>query len=304
MSADIEVVHAPAVVVGAGVAGLAAALGLGRAVVLADEAPGAGGSSPWAQGGMAAAVGSADSAASHAADTVAAGAGLVDEAVASLVTGAGPDLVAWLDALGADLDREVDGAMSLHKEAAHSAHRIVHHRDATGFELTRALAVAVAAAPGVEVLSGHVAVDLLTSVDAAGVRRAVGVLARRADGTHVAVMAPAVIIATGGYAHLWAATTTPPQAVGDGVAIAARAGVVLADLEFVQFHPTALDVDADPKPLLTEALRGQGALLVDETGAAVRGRDGAPRRGGSGDLSPPGRGTPLLPRRPGVGPRA
>jgi L-aspartate oxidase len=265
MSGAIRVIDAPAVVVGAGVAGLSAALSLGRAVVLADAAPGAGGSSPWAQGGMAAAIGERDSAAAHAADTVAAGAGLVDEAVAELVTAAGPELVRWLDALGARLDRDGGGDLSLHREAAHSAHRIVHHRDATGAELTRTLADKVAVTPGVDVLPAR-ALDLLIARSPRGERAAAGVLARTAAGELVAVVAPAVVIATGGYAHLWAATTTPAQAVGDGVAMAARAGVALADLEFVQFHPTALDVAADPKPLLTEALRGEGALLVDEAG--------------------------------------
>lgn len=283
----VEVRRAPAVVVGAGVAGLSAALtlaerlsaaggdsSLGRrsrdaVVVLADRLPGEGGSSPWAQGGMAAAVGRGDRTTDHAADTVAAGAGLVDAAVAQAVTGAAPDVVAWLVGLGARFDRAADGSLALGREAAHGVERIVHARDATGAELVRALHEAVRRSPGVRIESGQVAVDLLRADG-----EVVGVLTRHARWPRaIAWLAPVVVLATGGYAHLWAVTTTPAEAVGDGVAMAARAGAPLADLEFVQFHPTALAAGqpggegvADQVPLLTEALRGEGAVLVDETG--------------------------------------
>jgi L-aspartate oxidase len=240
-------------------------------VVLADRVPGEGGSSPWAQGGMAAAVGRHDRTVDHAADTVAAGAGLVDPGVARVIADAGPEVVAWLEGIGAAFDRDADGSLALGREAAHGANRIVHARDATGAELVRALHVAAARAPGVRIVTGQVAIDLLRADG-----HVVGVLTRSSETQElVAWLAPAVVLATGGYAHLWAVTTTPPQAVGDGVAMAARAGAALADLEFVQFHPTALAVGtlrapgeppADQVPLLTEALRGEGALLVDEGG--------------------------------------
>lgn len=259
-SSSIEIIDTPVVVLGAGVAGLSAALTLGEGTIVADSRPGIGGSTPWAQGGVAAAVGVGDSPAAHAVDTVAAGGGLVDEAVAGAVTGAAPDAIAWLTSLGARFDRDDDGQFTLGREAAHGAHRIVHAKDATGAELARTLADAVAAQPAIRVVDAT-AVDLLRSGE-----RVVGVLARRPDGNLVALRSRAVVLATGGYAHLWSATTTPPQAVGDGIAIAARAGAQLIDLEFVQFHPTALADAGDPLPLLTEALRGEGAVLVNETG--------------------------------------
>jgi L-aspartate oxidase len=221
-----------------------------------------GGSTPWAQGGLAAAIGSDDSAALHAADTLGAGAGLVDELVAKVVTEGAAEAIAWLVDQGARFDRDERGELVLGREAAHSRQRIVHAKDATGSELARALTAACAADPATRLVTDTVAIDLL--VAEGGVA---GVLARdNAAGELVAYLAPAVVLATGGYAHLWAATTTPPQATGDGVAMAARAGVALADLELVQFHPTALASGADPRPLLTEALRGEGATLVDESG--------------------------------------
>jgi L-aspartate oxidase len=258
------------VVIGAGVAGLSTALELvardggstSEVVVVADRLPGEGGSSPWAQGGMAAAVGEDDRPADHAADTVAAGAGLVDEAVARVVSEAAPDTVDWLNRAGARFDRLPDGTLALGREAAHGRHRIVHARDATGAELVRTLAEVARNQRGLTLATGHLAVDLLRSAS-----RVAGVLTRDlGTGQLIAWIAPAVVLATGGYAHLWAVTTTPPEAVGDGIALAARAGAELADLEFVQFHPTALAGNADPAPLLTEALRGEGAVLMDERG--------------------------------------
>ncbi|MDH4144285.1 MAG: L-aspartate oxidase [Acidimicrobiia bacterium] len=264
----VDVVRVPLVVVGAGVAGLSVALEAGRGLVICDAPLGEGGSSPWAQGGLAAAVGESDRGASHAADTIAAGAGLVAPEVAQLVTSEAPDVVAWLEGLGVRWDRTADGRLDLHREAAHGAARIVHHRDATGAELVRALGQQVRSRSAVTVCDRTVAVDLIRGPAGAGGRAPVlGVLARdlRRDRL-VAYLAGAVVLASGGYGHLWEATTTPAQVVGDGIALAARAGAALADLEFVQFHPTALDVAADPRPLLTEALRGAGAHLVDESG--------------------------------------
>ena len=277
-SSPIGVTDARVVVIGAGVAGLSAALTLARGAggaaplavtVLADSQPGAGGSTRWAQGGVAAAMGDGDTTVDHASDTVAAGSGLVAHDVALMVTGDAPDAIDWLTSLGAQFDRDESGKLVLGREAAHGAHRIVHSRDATGAELARALAQAAAGEPGITVLDG-VAIDLIRSVEQAGeadgVVRIAGVLARRSDGSLEAIRSDAVVLATGGYAHLWAATTTPAQAVGDGVAMAARAGVEVVDMEFVQFHPTAMAGGGDPMPLLTEALRGEGAVLVNELG--------------------------------------
>ena len=204
--AGIEIIDTPVVIVGAGVAGLSAALTLGVGIVVADSRPGIGGSTPWAQGGVAAAIGVGVSPAAHAVDPVAAGAGLVDADVAGLVTGAAPEAIAWLAGLGARFDRDADGHLNLGREAAHGAHRIVHAKDATGAELARTLADAVEARPDIAVLDGT-AVDFLRNGE-----MVVGLLARRADGRLVALRSAAVVLATGGYAHLWAATTTPAQA--------------------------------------------------------------------------------------------
>ncbi|MGD2042374.1 MAG: L-aspartate oxidase [Acidimicrobiia bacterium] len=244
-------------VVGAGVAGLSVALGLERAyVVTAKEM----GSTWWAQGGIAAAMAEDDSPQAHAADTVAVSGGLaVDEAVSALTTG-GPEAISRLIGMGAEFDRDDDGALLLGREGGHHARRVVHaDGDATGAEVMRALNDALTSAVTVETIEGRV-VDLARSGE-----RVVGVLT--ADGKRrVVYTAPAVIMATGGAGRMYARTTNPPGVTGDGIMIAARAGARLADLEFVQFHPTALNAGKDPMPLLTEALRGEGATLVDASG--------------------------------------
>ena len=223
---------------------------------------GTGGSSPWAQGGIAAAVGSDDAPALHAADTLAAGAGLNDPHVVDILTAEGPERVAALLALGAHFDLDEEGALSLGREAAHSRRRILHARDATGAEVVRTLVEAVRRAPEIRVVDQAFAVDLAVEEG-----RVVGLLAVHADGRRILHLAPAVVLATGGLGRLYLHTTNPQEATGDGLAMAARAGARLVDLEFVQFHPTALATGADPMPLLTEALRGEGAVLTDETGA-------------------------------------
>jgi L-aspartate oxidase len=260
----LRVEHHRVVVVGGGIAALSAALELGAATVLVDRAPGSG-SSPWAQGGMAAAVGPGDSPADHASDTVAVSAGLGDADAARTITGAAPEVVAWLQAHGARFDTGPDGTPALGREAGHRARRIVHARgDATGAEIMRALVEAVGRAPGLDVRSGVAVVDLVR--DEAGTR-VVGVLGRDRDGVTTVYLADAVILGTGGYGHLFAATTNPPEVAGAAMAMAARAGIAVADAELVQFHPTALAVPgADPLPLLTEALRGEGAVLVNDRG--------------------------------------
>jgi L-aspartate oxidase len=250
-------------VVGSGAAGLTAALGCAplRATVLTKARLGTGGSSPWAQGGIAAAVGSDDAPALHAADTIAAGAGLNDPHVVDILTAEGPERVKALLALGAHFDLDGEGTLSLGREAAHSRRRILHARDATGAEVVRTLVEAVRRAPEIRVVDEAFAIDLALEEG-----RVVGLLAVHADGRRVLHLAPSVVLATGGLGRLYLHTTNPKEATGDGLAMAARAGARLVDLEFVQFHPTALDAGADPMPLLTEALRGEGAVLIDERG--------------------------------------
>ena len=250
-------------VVGSGAAGLTAALGCAprRVTVLTKARLGTGGSSPWAQGGIAAAVGRDDAPALHAADTLAAGAGLNDPHAVDILTAEGPERVKALLALGAHFDLDDTGSLSLGREAAHSRRRILHARDATGAEVVRTLVQAVRHAPEVRVVDCAFAIDLVLEGD-----QAVGLLAVHADGRRVLHLAPAVVLATGGLGRLYLHTTNPREATGDGLAMAARAGARLVDLEFVQFHPTALAAGADPMPLLTEALRGEGAVLIDEAG--------------------------------------
>jgi L-aspartate oxidase len=261
-------VAADAIVVGGGVAGLAAALALrGRRVLLISKRTlGRGGASNWAQGGVAAALAPGDSSRLHAADTLAVSGGIGDAAAVELLTRRGPQLVLDLIARGARFDHETSGELAFGREAAHSAARILHAGgDATGAEMVRALTEAVREAPWIEVLEETFAEDLIVEGG-----RVVGLLVRDArpsgDRTLRALASGAVVLATGGIGQAWRYTTNPPEATGDGLAMAARAGATLADLEFMQFHPTALAGGRDPLPLLTEALRGEGAVLLDGAG--------------------------------------
>ncbi|MCG5240720.1 L-aspartate oxidase [Azospirillum doebereinerae] len=258
-----EVRDAEVIVIGSGLAGMAAALALApRAVTLLTKTTDLpGGSSLHAQGGIAAAIGPGDRPEDHAADTVSAGAGLVDAAMAALLTRDGAAQVRAMLADGLPFDRSPDGAPLLGREAAHGAARIVHAGgDATGRTLVTALAERLRATSSIRVETGAFAVDLAMRNN-----RVCGLLAFHPEGW-VLHRAPRVILATGGIGGAFARTTNPAEATGDGLALAARAGARLADLEFVQFHPTALDVAADPVPLLTEALRGAGAVLLDRAG--------------------------------------
>ena len=253
-------------VVGAGLAGLAAALSAApRKALVLTPAPLAGVSaSAWAQGGVAAALSEGDSAELHAADTIAAGAGLTDPAMAALLAGEGPDAVRWLAGLGAPFDLDVEGRFSQGLEAAHSRARIARVRgDQAGAAVMQAVAKAAQAAPHIQVLEGARVRALLQDLEG----RVRGVLAEL-DGALTEIVAPAVVLAAGGLGGLYAVTTNPAGALGEGVAIAALAGARIADPEFVQFHPTAIDVGRDPAPLATEALRGEGARLVDSQGRA------------------------------------
>jgi L-aspartate oxidase len=255
------------VIVGGGLAGLFCALKLApRPVTVFSAAPlGQGASTAWAQGGIAAAVAEGDSAEPHAADTIAVGAGLVDEAVAlGLAREAGARIRDLLH-YGVPFDRDLEGKLAVAREAAHSARRIVHVRgDMAGKTIMSALIEAVRSTPSIRVLEGYVAEALLTWDGAvAGLQlRQVG----DATTKPVTVASRAVVLATGGIGHLYAVTTNPPEASGLGLAIAARAGAVIADPEFVQFHPTAIMVGRDPAPLATEALRGEGATLINDKG--------------------------------------
>ncbi len=252
----------PVVVVGAGLGGLATALELApRPVLLVTRARlGEDLASAWAQGGLAAAVGADDSPSEHAADTHAAGDGLCDPAVVSLVTGSAPAVVERLGRLGVEFDAGAGGLPLLGREGGHHRRRILHVRDATGAAITRALLAELRRTPSVTVLEGVEVEDLLLRDGAV-----VGLAARR-GAERLRISSRAVVLATGGLGGLFARTSNPLGARGDGLAMAARAGAVLADLEFVQFHPTALDLGQDPMPLATEALRGEGAVLVNSSG--------------------------------------
>ena len=266
------------VIVGGGLAGLMTALHLAPLpVVVLTRAPlGAEASSAWAQGGVAAAVGRDDAPALHAADSIAAGDGLCDADVVRRITDAGPAAIEDLRRLGVRFDVRDDGALALGREAAHGRRRIVHAGgDATGREIMRALVAAVRATPSVTVLEGFSARRLLTSDG-----EVAGVLAA-GDGADLLLPTSRVVIATGGAGGLFLHTTNPRGSFGHGLALAARAGAALADMEFVQFHPTALATEADPLFLVSEAVRGEGAILVDELGARfmadVPGAELAPR---------------------------
>ncbi len=259
-----EVTSNDVVVIGSGVAGASAALALEerRVLLLTKTELDRGGSSSWAQGGVAAALDAGDSPRVHAEDTLAAAAGLADAEAVAVLTTEGPSRIRELIALGARFDRDAAGNLSLGREGAHRRRRILHAGgDATGAEMVRALTGAVRRAPHVTVREHAFAEDLVLADDG----RLLGVVARHGDRV-VFHRATAVVLATGGYGQLYARTTNPPAVTGDGVAMAARAGAELVDLEFVQFHPTALEVCADPLPLVTEALRGEGAVLLNDHG--------------------------------------
>jgi L-aspartate oxidase len=256
------------VIVGGGLAGLFCALKLApRPVTVVSAAPlGVGASTAWAQGGIAAAVAEGDTPEAHAADTVAVGAGLVDEEIAlGLAREAGARIRDLLQ-YGVPFDRDLEGKLAVGREAAHSARRIVHVRgDMAGKAIMSALIAAVRSAPSIRVIEGYAAETLLTD-DGAVVGLQLRKAGDNATAAPVTLASRAVVLATGGIGHLYAVTTNPTEASGSGLAIAARAGAMIADPEFVQFHPTAIMVGRDPAPLATEALRGEGATLINDKG--------------------------------------
>ena len=248
------------IVVGSGIAGLSLALHLGSCTLITKSRLGAG-SSELAQGGLAVALGPDDSAASHAVDTVAVAGGIADPEVVKLVTESAAEGISWLEALGSRFDHH-QGRLQLGREAGHSHHRIVHaDGDATGREVMRALTQAIRSRNDIEVLEDTRAFDLLHDGEAIN-----GLVVRTDVGDVLSMRAPVVVLATGGIGQVYSLTTNPIEATGDGLAMAWRAGAAVRDTEFVQFHPTALDAGQDPLPLLTEALRGAGAVLRNDSG--------------------------------------
>lgn len=268
----------PVIVIGSGIAGLTTALALAPQKVLLLTKAGLGEqtSSAWAQGGIAAAVGADDSAELHLADTIAAGDGLVDEVAAGAILAGAPDAIHWLESQGARFDRHADGAFALGLEAAHSRRRIVHASgDASGASVVNALVRQVLDTASITIMAGAQAQRLLV---------ADGRIARvivSHEGNARTIMSDAVILATGGIGGLYEATTNPTGNFGQGIALAARAGAVLSDMEFVQFHPTALASPRTPLALISEAVRGEGAHLINERSerfmANVPGAELAPR---------------------------
>jgi L-aspartate oxidase len=250
-------------IVGSGIAALRAAAELAGAgdVLILTKAEPREGNTGYAQGGIAAAIGPDDSPDLHAADTLAAGDGLCDEAAVRVLVDEGPRYVRELMDWGVRFDRDAAGEPALAIEGAHSARRVLHARDATGREIGNVLWTRVSALPGIRSHAHARVVDLVVAEG-----RCTGVRFLDETGRLTTAEAPAVLLATGGAGQVYSDTTNPAVATGDGVAMAYRAGAEVTDLEFVQFHPTALCVQGQPRFLLSEALRGEGARLLNAAG--------------------------------------
>ena len=251
-------------IIGAGLAGLYAALTLApRPVTVLSPMPlGTGASSAWAQGGVAAAMDERDSAKSHAKDTVNAGDGIVDKDIAKFVTAAAKEHVLELAEHGAPFDRNPDGTFEMSKEAAHSFARVVRVKgDQAGAAIMATLVEEVQKTPSITVIEGAIALQFMTDGD-----RMQGVVVTLNSGAPFVIQAKTYLLAAGGAGSLFAKTTNPPSIRGLGLGMAAAAGAKIADAEFVQFHPTAIDLNLDPAPLATEALRGEGAILINRDG--------------------------------------
>jgi L-aspartate oxidase len=266
------------VVVGSGIAGLSAALharSAGYRVTVVTKVNIGDGSTRWAQGGIAAVLDPADSTAEHVTDTLGAGAGLCDEAAVRVLVSEGPTRLRELIAAGAVFDSDERGVPLMTREGGHRRHRIVHAGgDATGVEVQRALEASVGREDGISVLEHALVLDLLRSAGGRAAGVTLHVLGEGTPDGVGAVLARAVVLATGGMGQVYAATTNPAVSTGDGLAVALRAGAELADIEFVQFHPTVFcqsDGQADTwrgqQPLVSEAMRGEGAVLRDGRGA-------------------------------------
>jgi L-aspartate oxidase len=265
--------YADTVVVGSGVAGITAALAARQAgsVLLVTKARLQDGSTRWAQGGIAAALGVGDTPEAHLVDTLVAGAGVCDEEAVRVLVTEGPAAVRRLIALGAEFDKTADGSIALGREGGHLADRIAHAGgDATGKEISRALIAALEHTIGeIEVIDHALVLDLLKDAEGGAAGVTLHVMGEGARDGVGAVHAKAVVLATGGMGQVFDATTNPSVATGDGVALALRAGAEVADLEFVQFHPTVMWLGGSARgqqPLISEAVRGEGAHLVDGDG--------------------------------------
>ena len=248
------------VIVGAGLAGLFTAIKLAplNVVIVASKKLGSGTSSQWAQAGIAAAMGKSDSILSHLKDTIDVGGGIVDEKIAELVITNGPNRVNDLMALGVPFDKDRNNELILRKEAAHQHNRIVSVRgDMTGKKIMETLTQIVKKSDHIRVIEGYNATEL-HQIDG----KIQGISIQKENKVEL-INSNCVVLATGGIGQLYKITTNSKEALGDGVGMAARAGAVLSDMEFVQFHPTAFDIGIDPAPLATEALRGEGALIVN-----------------------------------------
>ncbi len=254
-------------IIGSGVAGLSVALNAARnnqRVLLVTKAHLEESNTRYAQGGIAAAVAHDDTTTSHRDDTLIAGAGLCDAAAVEVLTADAPERIQELIELGVAFDREVSGELELGREGAHSANRILHAGgDATGYHIEHGLAGAVRRSPNVEILEEHFATELLLENN-----RVIGVNLLAPDKTSFAVRSLFTVLATGGAGQLFRYTTNPLVTTGDGLALAYRAGAALADLEFFQFHPTALSLPGVPTFLISEAVRGDGAILRNSSGYA------------------------------------
>ncbi len=264
--------HDGPLIIGGGLAGLSAALEAGpaKALVVTPEPLLNACSSAWAQGGLAAALSPKDSAVLHAKDTEGAGAGLVEPEAARALTERGRETVEWLASLGAPFDRDETGGFSVSLEAAHSLPRVARvGGDGAGRAILSAVVAAARASKHIEIWEDGRLRGLIQDADG----RVRGALIERSGGRVDEVFAPAVVLATGGVGGLYEVTTNPSALRGEGLALAYEAGAEILDPEFVQFHPTAIDVGLDPAPLATEALRGEGARLVDGTGAYLLGED-------------------------------
>ncbi|HVF04479.1 MAG TPA: L-aspartate oxidase [Frankiaceae bacterium] len=276
---------ADVVVVGSGIAGLTAAL-RARAVgtvLLVTKAYVDHSATRWAQGGIAAALHPLDSPEEHLRDTLVAGAGLCDEEAVRVLVTEGPSRVRELIELGAQFDMH-EGELAMTREGGHLRSRVIHAKDATGAEVERALVDAVCNAPDIKLIEHALVLDLLTSADGRAAGLTLHVLGEGTVDGVGAVRARAIVLAAGGLGQVYSSTTNPSVSTGDGVALALRAGAVCADLEFVQFHPTAFHLPGGvggQQPLITEAMRGEGAVLVDANG--VRVMDGVHELG---DLAP------------------
>jgi L-aspartate oxidase len=263
---------------GSGIAGLRAALRLaehGSVLLVTKRAIGTS-NTAQAQGGITAAIGEDDSPALHASDTEHAGAGLCDEAAVAVLVNEAPKDVSELLAWGARFDRDASGRPSLAREAAHTVRRVLHASDATGREIVRTLTERCSSVSSLTSLPDHLATDLLLEDGCC-----VGVRVLAPDGTAGEIRARATLLATGGAGQVYRETTNPEVATGDGIAMAYRAGGRVADMEFVQFHPTALAVPGAPRILMSEALRGEGARLVNAAGEPFM-----TRYDPAGDLAP------------------